>query len=81
MEERKYDKLWRNEFCNNVCEFARLHGINLNRIKFRVNESFKKDETLTTNHYRDENVVSKGSLDAKKPDVKNPISFTEKEKY
>ena len=43
-----YDKLWRSNFYINTWAKSRVQDINYNQLKLKVNETFKKDEKLTT---------------------------------
>ena len=49
MAYARYYKLWRSEFYNNVSAKDRVQDINLNQLKFKVNDTYKKDEKITTN--------------------------------
>ena len=42
-----YDKLWRSEFHNNDFVKDRLQDVNLNQLKLKVNDSYKKYEKIT----------------------------------
>ena len=44
-----YNKLWRNEFYNNVSAKDKMQEKNLNQLKLKINDTYKKDEKLTTN--------------------------------
>ena len=39
-----YDKLCRSGFFNNVSAKIKMQDINLNQLKFKVNDTYKKDE-------------------------------------
>ena len=39
-----FDKLWRSEFSNNVSEKDRVQDKNLNQLKLKFNDAYKKDE-------------------------------------
>ena len=43
-----YDKLWRIEFNRNVSAKDRLQYINLNQLKLKLNDTYKKDEKTAT---------------------------------
>ena len=62
-----YDKLWRSEFYNNVSAKNRVQDFNLNQIKLKVNDTFRKEEKITTNFgpSDDSDVSSKTNLDTK----------------
>ena len=38
-----FDKLWRSEFYNNVSARDRVQDINLDQLKLKVNDTYKKD--------------------------------------
>ena len=48
MEYTSNDKLWRFEFYNNVSAKNREPDINLNRLKLKVNDTFRKGDKITT---------------------------------
>ena len=41
-----YDKVWRSEFCKNVSAYDRVEDINLDQIKLKVNDTYKKDDNF-----------------------------------
>ena len=41
-----YDKVWHSEFRKNVSAKNRVHDINLNHLKLKVNDAYKKDKKL-----------------------------------
>ena len=45
----RYNKLWRSEFYNNVSAKDRVQDIKLNQLKLKVNDTYEKDEKITTN--------------------------------
>ena len=59
-----YDKLWRTEFYNNISANGRVQDLNLKQVKLKVNDTFKKDEKITTKFKpsNPENVMNKGFL-------------------
>ena len=75
-----YDKLWRSEFYNNVAAKDRVQDINLYQIKLRVNNTYKKDEKITTKFEpkKPEGVITKGYLVAEISNVEGHISYMEK---
>ena len=42
-----YDKLWRSVFYYNVTGTDRMQDVNLNQLKLKVNDTYKKDEEIT----------------------------------
>ena len=62
-----YDKLWKSEFYTNVSAKDRVPDINLNQLKLKVNDSYKKDEKITTNveASNPKDVINKGFFDNK----------------
>ena len=44
----KDGKLWKGEFYNDVSAKDRVQDINLNQLKLKVNDAYKKDEKITT---------------------------------
>ena len=76
-----YDKLGRSEFYNNFSAKDRVQDINLNQLKLKVNESYKKDENLKTNFEPSniENVISKTCLDTNLSKMEGQISNIEED--
>ena len=74
------DKLSRSNFDNNVPAEDRMQDINLNQSKLKVNDTYKKDEKLTTKFEPcyDKDVVSKTYIDTKLCKIAGQISFIEK---
>ena len=62
-----YNKLWENEFDGIVSKRDKLQDMNFNQLKLEVQDSYKKDEKITTNFQAvdDEDVINKGYLDSK----------------
>ena len=62
-----YDNLWRFEIYDNVSAKVRVQDINLNQLKLNVNDTYKKDEKITTNFETsvDADVIIKAYLDTK----------------
>ena len=56
-----HDKLWKSEFYNSVSAKYRVQDINPKQIKLKINDTFEKDETTTTNFEtsNDEHVLKK----------------------
>ena len=48
MADDCYKKLWRSEFYNNVSAKDRVQDIKPNQTKLKVNDTYKKDEKITT---------------------------------
>ena len=73
-----YDKLWRSEIHNNVIAKKRAQDINFNQIKLKVNETYRKNEKITTKFEpsNDDDIVSKAYLDTKTSKIEGHISFT-----
>ena len=44
-----YDKSWHSEMYNNVSTKDRVQDRNLNQLKLKVNDTYKKYEKITTN--------------------------------
>ena len=76
-----YGKLWRSEFYDNVSAKDRVQNINFNKIKLKVNDTFKKDEKLTKLFvpFKDEDVLNKAHLDKKLSKIEGRLSFFEKD--
>ena len=75
------DKLWRSEFCNNVSAKDIVQDINLDQLKLKVNDIYKKDEKTAANFEQsnDEDVVNKTYPDTEFFKVEGYISFLEKD--
>ena len=60
-----FEKLWRSEIYRNVSEKDRVQDVELYQIKIKVNDIYRKEETLTTKFEPsiDEDVVDKSYLD------------------
>ena len=75
-----YDKLWRSKFYNNVCAKDRVQDINLNQLKLKVNDSYKKEEKTTKfEAVNDEDIINKACLDKNLSKIERHLSFSEKE--
>ena len=63
----RYDKPCRSEFRNNVSAKERVQDKNLYRLKLKVNDTYKKDEKITTSveASNPEDVVNKSFIDTK----------------
>ena len=44
-----YNKLWGSEFDDNVSKRDKLQDLKINQLKLKVNDTYTKDEKLTTN--------------------------------
>ena len=56
-----YNNIWESEFYNRVSAKDRVQGKIFNQLKLKVNDSYKKEEKLTTTFelFNDENVMNK----------------------
>ena len=72
------DELWRSGFCNKVSAKDRLQDVNLNLPKLKVNDSYKRDEKITTKieALEDEDNKNKAYLNTKF-EVEGHISYIE----
>ena len=80
MADISYDKLWESEFDNIVSKRGKLQDINTNQLKIEVNDTYKKDEKISTNFeaVKDEDVINKAYLDEKLKKIDGHFSFLEK---
>ena len=62
-----YNKLWESEFDGIVSKRDNLQDANIIQLKLEVQDTYKKDEKITTNFEAvdDEDVINKGYLDEK----------------
>ena len=60
-----YKKLWEREFDSIVSKRDKLQNLNINHLKLKVHDTYKKDEKITTNFEPVDNsdVINKGYLD------------------
>ena len=60
----RLDKVWRSDFCNKVSAKDRVQDMNLNQIKLKISDSFKKDKRIATKVEPniDEDVMNKAHL-------------------
>ena len=74
-----HDKIWRSDFYNNVSAKARVQDINLNQLILKVNDTYKKNEIITTNiePHNKETVVRKAYLDTELSKIKGHLSLKE----
>ena len=76
-----YNKLWESEFDGIVSKRDKLQDLNINNLKLEVNDTYKKDEKITTNFEPIDNsdVVNKGYLDEKLKKTNGHIAYIEKD--
>ena len=76
-----YNKLWESEFDGIVSKRDKLQDLNINNLKLEVNDTYKKDEKITTNFKAvdDENVINKGYLDEELKKTNGHITYLEKD--
>ena len=76
-----YNKLGESEFDGIVSKRDKLQDLNINQLKLEVNDTYKKDEKLTTNFEasNNEDVINKAYLDEKLSKIDSPLSFLEKD--
>ena len=76
-----YNKLWESEFDGIVSRRDKLQDLNINNLKLEVNDSYKKDEKITTNFepIDNEDVINKGHLDSNLSKINGHISKLEKD--
>ena len=67
MAHISYNKLWEIEFDGIVSKRDELQDLNISQLKLQVQDTYKKDEKLTTNFQPvdDSEVINKGYLDSK----------------
>ena len=73
--------MWGSEFENNVSKKNKRQNINLNQLKLKVNDAYKKDEETTTKFEpsSDEDVINKAYLDTKISKLEPQISYIQKD--
>ena len=76
-----YNKLWESEFDGIVSKRDKLQDLNINNLKFEVNDTYKKDEKITTNFEPIDkaDVINKGYLDDKLLKINGLLSKLEKD--
>ena len=76
-----YNKLWESEFDGIVSKRDKLQDLNINNLKVEVNDSYKKDEKISTNFDPIDNadVINKGYLDEKLLKINGHLSKLEKD--
>ena len=74
-----YNKLWESEFDGIVSKRDKLQDLNINNLKLEVNDTYKKDEKITTNFEPIDNsdIVNKGYLDEKLKKTNGHIAYLE----
>ena len=60
-----YEKIWRSECYNNVLAKNKDQYINLNKLKLKLNDTYRKNENSATNFElsNDEDVINEAFLD------------------
>ena len=76
-----YNKLWESEFDGIVSKRDKLQDLNINNLKLKLLDTYKKDEKLTTNFepVDDKDVINKGYLDSKLLKIDGHLSKLEKD--
>ena len=76
-----YKKLWENEFHGIVSKRDTLQDSNINQLKLEVNDTYEKDEKITTNFepVSNEDVINKSFLDGKLLKMNGHLSKLEKD--
>ena len=76
-----YNKLWECEFDGIVSKRDKIQDLNINQLKLKVYDTYKKDEKLTTNFEAvdDKDVINKGYLDDKLLKINGHLSKLEKD--
>ena len=76
-----YNKLWESEFDGIVSKRDKIQDLNINQLKLEVNDTYKKDEKLTTKFdpTDDSDVINKAYLDEKLKKIDGHISYLEKD--
>ena len=44
-----YNKAWESELDNNISKRDKLQDLNNNQLKFKLNDTYEKDEKISTN--------------------------------
>ena len=76
-----YNKLWESEFDGILSKRDKLQDLNINQLKLEVNDTYKKDEKLTTKFepVDNEDVINKGYLDSKSLKIDGHLSKLKKD--
>ena len=67
MEFESYETLWRSDVYNNVSAKNTVQVMNLDQIKLKVNDTYKKDDKITRSFEpsNDKNFIRKAYLETK----------------
>ena len=81
MAHISYNKLWESEFDGIVSKRDILQELNINQLKLEVQDTYKKDEKLSTDFEPTDNsyVINKGYLDEKLLKIDGHLSKLEKD--
>ena len=76
-----YNKLWQSEFDGIVSKRDKLQDLNIIQLKTEVHDTYKKDETITTNFEPtdDSDVINRSYLDEELLKINGHISLLEKD--
>ena len=76
-----YNKLWESEFDGINSKRDKLQDLNIKNLKLEVDDTYKKDEKITTNFEPTDNsdVINKGYLDEKLIKIDGHLSKSEKD--
>ena len=76
-----YNKLRESEFDNIVSKRDKLQDLNVNQLKLKVHDTYKKDEKIETDSEPsdDSDVINKAYLDQKLININGRLSFLEKD--
>ena len=81
MAHISYNKLWESEIDGIVSKRDKLQDANISQLKLEVDDTYKKDEKITTNSEPIDNVdvMNKAYLDEKLKKIDGQISYIEKD--
>ena len=67
MAYKFYNKLWKSKLDNTVSKKDKVQDLNINQLKLEVQDTYRKDEKLTTNFEptNDIDAINKGYLNEK----------------
>ena len=73
--------MWESEFDGIVSKRDKLQDSNINQLKLEVQDTYKKDEKITTNFEAtdDSDVINKAYLDNKLKKIEGHIAYIEKD--
>ena len=76
-----YDKLWEPEFAKIVSKRDKLQDMNINELKFKVHDTYKEDEKITTSFEPqiNEDVINKAHLDEELKKIGGHSSYIERD--